>query len=205
MQFLVEQIERFDSAGQEDQINDFYHFCCVGLEIFDNPTIFFITETGGTSFGSYSPSQQLVMVATNGRHISDILRTFAHELVHHKQMEVNPNAPIEELEYEANAIAGMIMRDYNKLHPEMFNLTTEIEDAAPSDSLGDSQGAVADDTTRPSQPVEMSEDAGAVTAGSGDIAGIGVGPQGEPGFTKKNRPNMFKRKTLKQLKEELKG
>jgi hypothetical protein len=60
-----------------------------------------------------------------------------------------------------------------------------------------------------------------MTAGSGDVAGIGIGPQGEPGVTPKKNPILgpmvrrrpkndlakifggFPKKTFKQLKEEL--
>lgn len=196
MQFIIEEV----SAEQNDQITTFYSFVREKLGIYDNPIITFAPHLGTTSFGLYTPSQESVSVATEGRHISDILRTFAHELVHHAQLTMGSELPLEGLEYEANAVAGMLMRDYNKLHPEMFGLSSDVE--APG-TLGDSQGAVASDTTRPSQPVGMSEDAGAVTAGSGDIAGLGVGPQGEPGFTKKNRTNMLKRRTFKQFRKSM--
>lgn len=35
--------------------------------------------------GCYDPNNMDVYVFTNGRHIKDILRSLAHELIHHKQ------------------------------------------------------------------------------------------------------------------------
>ena len=35
--------------------------------------------------GYYDPNNMEVYVFTNGRHIKDILRSLAHELIHHKQ------------------------------------------------------------------------------------------------------------------------
>jgi hypothetical protein len=193
MEFLIECDENSDSDSLSFHLLDFYRFACDRLDIQEHPSLTFIDETGGTSFGSYHPSDESVTVATQGRHISDILRTFGHELVHHKQLSEGPNPmTIEELEYEANAVAGMLMRDYNKLHPEMFGLAIATPEQDPS-VLGDSQGAVAPDTTRPSGPINMGEE---MTAGSGAVAGIGIGPQGEPGvyntrYNKKRDPRMF--------------
>jgi hypothetical protein len=133
-----------------------------------------------------------------------VLRTLAHELVHHKQLSEGGDVrPVEELEYEANAVAGMLMRDFNKLHPEMFDLSVAVEPTP--DTLGDSQGSTFPDTTRPSGPINMAEEMG---VGGGAVAGVGIGPQGEPGVpsNEKKSPIMVPLRVLKkfkQLKEEL--
>lgn len=257
MQVIVESID--PEGVRATAIEDFYYFAAERLDLLDHPVVIFTPTLHTTSFGLYSPSEASVSVATEGRHLSDILRTFAHELVHHKQMEEEPTPSIEELEYEANAVAGMLMRDYNKLHPELFGLTTPTE--PPPDTLGDSapvtypaQGSVNSDMpdpTRPTGPIEMAEskikdtdsdalkllklqnmalkafpssprqkdiqqqadilrkkmarektqeyrppikeDAPINAAGSGAVAGIGIGPQGEPGINKKKRTAFFKR------------
>jgi hypothetical protein len=67
----------------------------------------------------------IIYISIINRHPLDILRTFAHEVVHYKQsikrvaMNPNPGSPSEN---EANAKAGEIMRKYGKLHPELFDL-----------------------------------------------------------------------------------
>lgn len=203
MQLLVE----CTTDEQDKQLMDFYNFACERLEIDVHPSLTFVEETGGTSFGSYSPSDEAIIVATKGRHISDICRTFGHELVHHKQLSEGPNSmTIEQLEYEANAIAGMLMRDYNKLHPDMFGLAYSTPKAAEVEGevLGDSQGAVAPDTTRPSGPINMAEE---MSAGGGAVAGIGIGPQGEPGVQPKRKGpklfSMFRRDAATEARKKL--
>lgn len=42
----------------------------------------------------------------------------------------------------------------------------------------------------------MKEEAPTNSAGGGQIASIGVGEQGEPGYSKKNRPKILRRKKL---------
>lgn len=70
-------------------------------------------------------TSQMIWVSIVNRHPIDVLRTFAHEYVHHKQriqgkkLEGHPGSPIEN---EANAKAGELIRKYGKLHPELFDL-----------------------------------------------------------------------------------
>lgn len=152
MQFLIE----CTTEEQDVLLHDFCLFAYERLEMDNPPSFTFVEHTGATSFGSYQPSEESIIVATEGRHISDILRTLGHELVHHKQLSEGDNEmSLEELEYEANAIAGMLMRDYNKLHPEMFGLSAPTE--PPPGSIADSQGATFPDVTRPSGPINMAE------------------------------------------------
>jgi hypothetical protein len=250
---------------QDQLIHDFCVFACERLEIADPPSFTFVEHTGTTSFGSYTPSDESIIVAVEGRHTSDILRTLGHELVHHKQLSEGDNSmTLELLEYEANAVAGMLMRDYNKLHPEMFDISVPVE--PPPGSIGDSQGAVFSDPTRPSGPIEFAEshseldrefDSGVyfgarkphkgrnllkffargtakakrnkgkripvtnfgmtaaekaklmkeeMSAGGGNVAGIGIGPQGEPGVSKKKKSPILQPmlKRFKALREEFK-
>ena len=85
------------------------------------------------TFGSFQPGEGIVTVSITGRHIIDMMRTLAHELVHYKQMldgRLGPNAgetgsPIEN---EANAMAGVIMRKFDHMHPEAFAIKPIMED-----------------------------------------------------------------------------
>ena len=66
-----------------------------------------------------------IVISIVNRHPIDILRTVAHEYIHHKQQSegkrLNGNAGSVS-ENEANAKAGEILRKYGKLHPELFDL-----------------------------------------------------------------------------------
>lgn len=77
------------------------------------------------TFGRFNDSTRELEVAVTNRHIMDVLRTVAHELTHQRQHEleqVPPNAGEDgsPQENEANAAAGVMMRRYGKLHPELF-------------------------------------------------------------------------------------
>jgi hypothetical protein len=83
-------------------------------------------ESGGQpSFGMYDNNEKILHVAILNRHPVDILRTVAHELVHFKQdirNELNDEsgATGSPEENQAHEIAGVIMRHFNKRHPEFL-------------------------------------------------------------------------------------
>jgi hypothetical protein len=77
------------------------------------------------SFGRYTPEMHTLEVNLANRHIMDVLRTTAHELVHCKQNQEHalPDQAGDtgsDWENEANAMAGVIMRDYAEHNPRMF-------------------------------------------------------------------------------------
>ena len=77
------------------------------------------------TFGTYNPSTDEVVVVKGQRHPIDVLRTLAHELVHHKQREDGKELNGEDgsdIENEANAKAGELMRKFRKVRPEIFNV-----------------------------------------------------------------------------------
>lgn len=68
-----------------------------------------------------------IEVSVTNRHPMDVFRSVAHELVHQKQHEedvlhAESGVTGSEHENEANAIAGIMMRNYAKQNPELFNL-----------------------------------------------------------------------------------
>jgi len=75
------------------------------------------------TFGLMYPDK--IVISVVNRHPIDILRTVAHEYIHHKQQsegkKLNGNAGSSS-ENEANAKAGEILRKYGNLHPELFDL-----------------------------------------------------------------------------------
>lgn len=88
------------------------------IVVLDEPTI-----PGQTSFGIFDSNSQSVVVAAQGRHPMDVLRTLAHELVHWKQKTLGydlDGSDGSDTENEANAVAGQIMRTVGRLHPEYF-------------------------------------------------------------------------------------
>jgi len=70
------------------------------------------------SFGYYDPETDQIVVSYAGRHVTDCLRTLAHELVHLAQAQISPLSGLDgatgsAIENEANALAGILMRLWN--------------------------------------------------------------------------------------------
>lgn len=75
----------------------------------------------------YHNSDHRVKVYVKDRAKIDIMRSIAHELVHHKQNITGKLTDPEKdgadgspIENEANALAGVIMRKWGRLHPEDY-------------------------------------------------------------------------------------
>jgi hypothetical protein len=77
------------------------------------------------TFGTYNPTLDEVVIVKGNRHPVDVLRTLAHELVHHKQREDGKTLDGNDgsdIENEANAKAGEMMRKFRTVVPEIFNV-----------------------------------------------------------------------------------
>jgi hypothetical protein len=111
-----------------DIIEDFIVFACQHLCI-QRPVINFVEGTvfpeEHKTFGIYRPTEKDIHVCVEGRHMMDIFRTLAHELVHHRQILQEVSWPVSEMEAEANTVAAVIMRNYAKESPDMFCVLKE--------------------------------------------------------------------------------
>jgi len=77
------------------------------------------------SFGRYDPYRNKIFINTYKRHIMDIFRTLAHELVHFKQGLVKGTHNLDgstgsKDENQANAVAGQIMRNWGIMNRKLF-------------------------------------------------------------------------------------
>ena len=77
------------------------------------------------SFGYFDPNDNKIWVYVGNRNMGDILRTLAHELVHRKQDEdgrisYESGKTGSDIENEANAKAGILLRDFGKQHEEIY-------------------------------------------------------------------------------------
>jgi hypothetical protein len=124
-----ESIRESVESSDEDILKAFVDFCVKELKIQHIPAIKLRRDPEWPkrhrTFGRYSNDAQQLEVAWGNRHIMDVLRTVAHELTHKRQHEresVPPSAGETGSEYEneANARAGVLMRDWARLHPEHF-------------------------------------------------------------------------------------
>ena len=127
-----------ESNNDKTIIQNFMNFCISELELQKEINLRLRRDpqwsVHNKTFGRYNNSTNELEVGLGGRHIMDILRTIAHELVHQKQNEVAPvpddagedGSPYEN---EANARAGVLMRKYGSEHPELF-MATELNEAS---------------------------------------------------------------------------
>ena len=77
------------------------------------------------SFGYFDPNDNKIWVYVKNRNMADILRTLAHELVHRRQAElgildINSGDTGSTIENEANAMAGVLLRDFGKINDGIY-------------------------------------------------------------------------------------
>jgi len=119
-----------ESADDIDvQLQNFVRFCADRLELEQIPRIQIKRDPAwsrrNNSFGRYIPDADTLIVSIANRHPLDAMRTMAHELTHRKQDE-QKDMPIgagdtgSDWENQANALAGVLMRDFAEQHPDYF-------------------------------------------------------------------------------------
>ena len=138
--FIDKTLSLVESVDKDSLFEKFMAYACNELQIQNPPTFEVRYEYGEDqpSFGAYVPSQHHISVNPSNRNIVDVLRTLAHELVHAKQNEMGILQPDSgetgsEHENDANAIAGILMRDYGKQNPNIYNIgmLNEIKEERP--------------------------------------------------------------------------
>ena len=87
------------------------------------------------TFGQYVHGENKLYVGLANRHPNDILRTLAHELVHYKQdtehqLDNQSGETGSPEENQANAIAGVVMRYFNKKYPEYLKIKPIVAESA---------------------------------------------------------------------------
>jgi hypothetical protein len=124
-ELLTEGLQKKDTYSI---LLDFIKFAAESLDLNSLPKFDFVFDSKRSvehrSFGGYGSEH--ITITVKNRHIMDVCRTLAHELVHYKQdlnKELegeNPGATGSPQENEANAEAAVIMRNWGKQHPEYF-------------------------------------------------------------------------------------
>jgi len=123
-----------------DTLKHFLKYCKKELTIQSLPPIKLINDPAfvldNRSFGGYYPNDNIIKVYCGNRIMADYLRSLAHELTHHRQRELNmiqddSGEAGSEIENEANAMAGIIMRDYGQINPNIYEVSesTDLNEA----------------------------------------------------------------------------
>ena len=126
-ELLTEGLEKKDTYPI---LLDFIRFAAKDLELDSLPKFDFVFDSKESmerrSFGGYQPGNEHITITVTNRHIMDVCRTLAHELVHYKQ-DLDNELEDDEAgstgspqENDANARAAVIMRNFGKAFPDMF-------------------------------------------------------------------------------------
>jgi len=127
---ITESVE-VDHSGHEliPMLKDFFPLAVKELGIDSLPDIkvmLKLPQGHQPTFGKFVNDENRIYLAIQNRHPLDIIRTLAHELVHYRQhvnhqLSHNSGETGSPEENEAHAVAGVIMRHFNKQHPQYFD------------------------------------------------------------------------------------
>jgi hypothetical protein len=135
LRILPSNLPRLEENTTNDFVKKFAPWVAEQLGIEKLPEIKLLDKPMDKTFGMYVPEDKCIYLVTGGRHPVDVLRTLAHELTHYKQdlnNELTPGAGETgtDQENEANANAGITMRDFADQNPEYFGLAEDMRRAA---------------------------------------------------------------------------
>mgnify|MGYP003340917559 FL=1 len=137
------------------EIKNFVKFAARYLSLNSMPQVKFVgsAEDKKATFGHFD-GKTITVRATN-RHPIDVMRTVAHELIHHKQRLMGSHSREGAKEDEANALAGRIMKAYDTKYPHMFKAKPIYEDtgAVTTTLVGAGTGDNPDPTKPLAQPL----------------------------------------------------
>jgi hypothetical protein len=118
------------SVEDKEKMTNFVKFVSKELELDETPTIVIKNNRDGlktTANYDYTKENKIIKVCRKNRALVDVLRSIAHEMVHHKQfeqgrLEVKPPDIGGEIEDEANAKAGQYIKMFSKIDPSIYDL-----------------------------------------------------------------------------------
>lgn len=119
----------FLSKDKKDKITEFVKFVKKELGIDKCPTIVLQNGRGNlktTANYDYSKENKIIRINAKNRALVDVMRSIAHEMVHHKQyeqgrLEVKPPDIGGEIEDEANAKAGQYIKMFSKMDKTIYD------------------------------------------------------------------------------------
>jgi len=116
------RLNRVCKPEKQQRIKEFALYCLEQLGITKAPRIKLTDDSGTTALGFTNTEDKSITVTVKDRHQMDIMRTLAHELVHYKQLEtyMPDGATGSDDENEANALAGVLLRNWGKQNPNLF-------------------------------------------------------------------------------------
>lgn len=124
---FIEKNINDEHGNNSEDFKEFIIFCCnnAGINI---PTKIYLRGTRDEKLrttASYNPNNHDIHVYSKGRHMVDIMRSVAHELMHMKQMLENrlyPNSGEDgsNEENEAHSFSGLMIRKFGREKPKIY-------------------------------------------------------------------------------------
>ena len=117
-----------DEHGQNSEdFKEFIMFCCNNADI-DLPTKIYLRGTRDKKLrttASYNPNNHDIHIYCKGRHMVDVMRSVAHELMHMKQMldnrlYDNSGDDGSNEENEAHSFSGLMIRKFGRERPKIY-------------------------------------------------------------------------------------
>lgn len=122
--------EKLSKDKKEEVIKKFLNFVTDKLDLGDDMPKLILSydndeASSMSSFGKYTPDLNEIRVVVANRNLADVLRTIAHEIIHYRQnkdgkLKSDSNKTGSEHENEANALAGVYMREFGQKNPIIF-------------------------------------------------------------------------------------
>ena len=119
----------FLTDKQKEKVSQFIKFVKGELNLKSTPSV--VLQNGRkdlktTANYDYTKSDKIIRVNVKNRMLVDVMRSIAHELVHHKQyedgrLEVKPPDIGGEIEDEANAKAGQYIKMFAKQDNTLYD------------------------------------------------------------------------------------
>jgi hypothetical protein len=186
-----------EDSTDDNIVQDFIQHVTTELGIDPVPEIHLHTDPAWSehnqSFGRYDPELHTLNVSMPNRHVMDVLRTVAHELVHCSQNQQHGQLPDDagetgsRWENDANARAGIIMRDWANSHPEHFAHDSLEEGASGYIPKNKKEAAM------PQYAMALSVDIKPGQVGKeANKLGLKTGRNGEPGLLQPDAQNLLR-------------
>ena len=186
-----------EDSTDDNIVQDFIQHVTTELGLDPVPEIHLHTDPTWSeqnhSFGRYDPDSHTLNVSMPNRHVMDVLRTVAHELIHCSQNQQHGQLPYDagetgsRWENDANARAGIIMRDWANSHPEHFAHDALEESASGYIPKNKREAA------RPQYAMALSVDIKPGQVGKeANKLGLKTGRNGEPGLLQPDAQNLLR-------------
>lgn len=119
----------FLGNDKKQKITEFVKFVKKELDLKECPTVVLQNGRGKlktTAHYDYSKENKIIRINAKNRALVDVMRSIAHEMVHHKQfeqgrLEVKPPDIGGEIEDEANAKAGQYIKMFSRVDETIYD------------------------------------------------------------------------------------